>query len=224
MFHSKILSLYWVAGTQDCRHLAGVSPEQKLLNTLKIALENGITCFQLREKGTFSLQDATRIERLARDCRDLCHQYNVPLVINNDVLLAVKIKADGIHIGQSDMPVKQAAEYCANKLFLGVSHHSIAELKQSMAINLTDYLAIGPIFATSSKADADTPVGIEFVQAARQTCGDKPLVAIGGIGMDTIADIFAAGADGVAVISAITHASDIAQAVQKLRISSNLKA
>lgn len=217
MFDKKILSLYFIAGTQDCRHLPTGSPEQKLLGVLETALQNGVTCFQFREKGAFSLENSAKMHKLAHDCRDLCRQYAVPFVVNNDVVLAVKMGADGVHIGQQDMSPEQAARLCDNKLFLGISNSNVAHLQRSLSLNYLDYLAVGAIFPTQSKPDATAPVGVDFVRVAREMCGNKPLVAIGGICADTAPEIRAAGADGVAVISAITQAENVAAAVQKLR-------
>lgn len=217
MFSREMLSVYFVAGTQDCRHLPAGSPEQKLLGILETALRAGITCFQFREKGEFSLKNQTQIKNLAYTCRDLCRSHNVPFVLNNDVVLAVAIGADGVHIGQKDMPPEQAAALCNNKLFLGISNNNTAHLRHSLSLKYLDYLAVGPIYPTQSKADAAAPVGIDFVRTAREICGDKPLVAIGGITAQTAPTIRAAGADGVAVISALTQAADIADAVRRLR-------
>lgn len=218
MFSREMLSVYFVAGTQDCRHVVANSPEQKLLTLLETALRAGITCFQFREKGEFALQNPSQIKKLAWDCRDLCRQYHVPFVVNNDVLLAVEMGADGVHIGQSDMSPEQAALLCDNKLFLGISNSNTAHLQRSLSLNYIDYLAVGAIFPTQSKADAAAPVGVDFVRVAREMCGDKPLVAIGGITPENAPQIRVAGADGVAVISAITQAVDVADAVWRLRV------
>ena len=102
----EILLLYFVAGTQDCRHL-GDNPADNLLSVLKQALEGGITCFQFRDKGKFSLENSPDEQQaLAIKCRDLCHQYDVPFIVDDNVDLALEIEADGIHVGQSDTPVK----------------------------------------------------------------------------------------------------------------------
>lgn len=217
MFDKQILSLYFIAGTQDCRHLSpNLSPEQRLLTILETALRAGITCFQFREKGEYALQNLIEIKKLAYNCRELCRTYQVPFVVNNDVQLAVEIGADGVHIGQKDMQPEHAAALCANKLFLGISNHHTAHLQRSLLLKKIDYLAIGAIFPTQSKADAVAPVGVDFVRVAREMCGDKPLVAIGGISSQTASAVRAAGADGVAVISAITQADNVAQAVKDL--------
>ena len=103
----EILLLYFVAGTQDCRHL-GDNPADNLLSVLKQALEGGITCFQFRDKGKFSLENSPTEQRaLAIKCRDLCRRYNVPFIVDDNVDLALEIEADGIHVGQSDTPVKR---------------------------------------------------------------------------------------------------------------------
>lgn len=210
-----ILKLYLVAGTQDCRHLPD-TPQQNLLGVLEQALQSGISCYQFREKGNGSLQDFSEIKELARACQQLCRRYNVPFVLNNDVELAVEMGADGVHIGQKDMPLAQAAELCGGKLFIGISNNSFDNILASLQIDKADYFACGPVFPTQSKPDAAAPVGVELVQRVRESGIVKPLVAIGGIKAEHAAAIRAAGADGIAVISAITRAPDVAAAVKAL--------
>lgn len=217
MFDKSILSLYFVAGTQDCQNQNGNTPQDKLLGVLETALQNGISCYQFREKGNHALSDDTKIFELAKACRQLCQDYNVPFVVNNDVALAVRLQADGVHIGQSDMSVSQATKLTQNKLFLGISNTCVAHLQHSLTLTNVDYFAVGPVFYTTSKPDADSPVGVDFVGVARQLIGDIPLVAIGGISADTANVIRSQGADGVAVVSAIASAKDVAGAVKALR-------
>lgn len=216
MFERSVLEVYFVAGTQDCLPRAD-TPENNLLQTLEEALRAGISCYQFREKGTGSLQDGVRIEALAYACRDLCRQFHVPFVMNNEVALAVKMGADGVHIGQGDMPVMAAAKLCDKKLFLGLSHENLTQVRVSVMQKVVDYLAIGPVFHTPSKSDAAPIVGVDFVRQARACVGEMPLVAIGGIGVAQAADVRSAGADGVAVISAIAKAEHMAATVQALR-------
>ena len=215
MFSREILNLYFVAGTQDCRHLSG-SPEQNLLGVLETALQNGISCYQLREKGQHALQDEARIRRLAGACRELCHRYAVPFVLNNDVHAALAWGADGVHIGQQDMPLQEAAALCRGKIFLGISNNSFANAQSSFHAACADYLAVGPIFPTQSKPDAKAPVGVALVERVRAAGIDAPVVAIGGIKAETAPLLRHAGADGIAVISAIAAADDVALAVQQL--------
>ncbi|MCF7529340.1 thiamine phosphate synthase [Neisseria lisongii] len=210
-----MLNLYLVAGTQDCRHLGG-TPQQNLLSVLEQALRSGITCYQLREKGAGSLQDKALIQQLAAECRTLCRQYGVPFVLNNDVEAAIEWGADGVHIGQKDMPLAQAADLCRGRLFIGISNNSFDNILNSRQINRADYFACGPLFPTQSKPDAAAPVGIDLVRRVRAAGITQPLVAIGGIKAAHAAEIRAAGADGIAVISAITQAEDVAAAVRAL--------
>lgn len=216
MFQRGLLSVYFVAGTQDCLHLSTGTPEQKLLSTLEIALQAGITCYQFREKGELALQDKQVQWQLARDCQALCRQYGVPFVLNNDVEMAVKLGADGVHIGQKDMAALEAIKLTQGKLFLGISNSTIYELQNSLKLPDIDYWAVGAIFNTTSKPDAMQNVGIDLIRQAKQLNPNKPLVAIGGISVDNVANIWAAGADGVAVISAITRSDNVMQTVQNL--------
>lgn len=206
-----MLNVYFIAGTQDFHPTGG-----NLLHCLESALQQGITCFQLREKGANALQDAAATEALARECQALCRRYRVPFFINDDVALALKIGADGVHVGQEDMPVEEVAARCGGKLVLGLSVNTLEQARHFAAIEGIDYFGVGPIFATRSKADAKAVVGPALLQAIRAAGIDKPLVGIGGITTDNAAEVRQAGADGVAVISAITRAQDIAAAIQQL--------
>ncbi|SUA36809.1 thiamin-phosphate pyrophosphorylase [Neisseria zoodegmatis] len=211
----RALNLYLVAGTQDCNHLSN-TPERNLLGVLEQALQHGITCYQLREKGAGSLQDKQRILQLAEECRDLCRQYEVPFFIDDDIQMALAVGADGVHLGQSDMPVAEAAALCEGKLLVGLSHNTLAEIEASRHNAALDYCAIGPIFPTQSKEKPNPTVGIERIRQIRALDFDRPLVAIGGITAGTAAEVRAAGADGIAVISAITRAGNVGQAVKDL--------
>lgn len=211
----RALNLYLVAGTQDCNHLSD-TPERNLLGVLEQALQHGITCYQLREKGAGSLQDKQRILQLAEECRDLCRQYEVPFFIDDDIQMALAVGADGVHLGQSDMPVAEAAALCEGKLLVGLSHNTLAEIEASRHNAALDYCAIGPIFPTQSKEKPNPTVGIERIRQIRALDFDRPLVAIGGITAGTAAEVRAAGADGIAVISAITRAGNVGQAVKDL--------
>lgn len=211
----RALNLYLVAGTQDCNHLSD-TPERNLLGVLEQALQHGITCYQLREKSAGSLQDKQRILQLAQECRNLCRQYEVPFFIDDDIQMALAVGADGVHLGQSDMPVAEAAALCEGRLLIGLSHNTLAEIEASRHNAALDYCAIGPIFPTQSKEKPNPTVGIERIRQIRALDFDRPLVAIGGITAGTAAEVRAAGADGIAVISAITRAGNVGQAVKDL--------
>ncbi|MGV6987572.1 thiamine phosphate synthase [Testudinibacter sp. P80/BLE/0925] len=212
----QMLAVYFIAGTQDCRHLGG-SPPQALLACLEQALKRGIGCFQFREKGNFSLQDPQQIRQLATQCRDLCRQYHVPFFVNDDVDLALALQADGVHVGQADRPVRQVIEQCQGKLLLGLSVNTLQQAIENAELRAVDYFGVGPIFPTQSKTDANAVVGLNLIRQIRQRGIEKPLVAIGGISGATALSIRQAGADGVAVISAITQAQNLQHTIRQLQ-------
>ena len=217
----EILPLYFVAGTQDCRHL-GDNPADNLLSVLRQALEGGITCFQFRDKGKFSLENSPDEQRsLAISCRDLCHQYNVPFIVDDNVDLALEIEADGIHVGQSDTPVKTIRARSNKPLIIGWSVNRLDEAKIGEEIAEIDYFGVGPIFTTQSKENPSPTLGMEFIQTLRNKGITKPLVAIGGIKLEHVKTLRKYGADGVAVITAITQSNDIKSATQALKEENN---
>ena len=217
----EILPLYFVAGTQDCRHL-GNNPTDNLLSILKQALEGGITCFQFRDKGKFSLENSPDEQRsLTIKCKDLCRQYNVPFIVDDNVDLALEIEADGIHVGQSDTPVKTIRAKTNKPLIIGWSINRLDEAKIGEEISEIDYFGVGPIFTTQSKENSSPTLGMEFIQTLRNGGIAKPLVAIGGIKLEHVKTLRKYGADGVAVITAITQANDIKAATQALKEESN---
>ena len=217
----EILPLYFVAGTQDCRHLDD-NPADNLLSVLKQALDGGITCFQFRDKGKFSLENSPDEQRsLAISCRDLCHQYDVPFIVDDNVDLALEIEADGIHVGQNDTPVKTIRAKTNKPLIIGWSINRLDEAKIGEEISEIDYFGVGPIFTTQSKENPSPTLGMEFIQTLRNGGITKPLVAIGGVKLEHVKTLRKYGADGVAVITAITQANDIKVATQALKEESN---
>lgn len=191
---------------------------QCLLSVLKNALTAGITCFQLREKGVHALQNAQELIALASQCKALCQQHQVPFIINDDVNLALHIKADGVHVGQSDTPITQVIKHCAGTLRIGLSINTLEQAIAANAIAGIDYFGVGPIFPTQSKADAQAVVGTTLIERIRQAGITKPMVGIGGITTQNAHSVRQAGADGVAVISAITQAHNCAHSIRKLAI------
>lgn len=217
----EILPLYFVAGTQDCRHL-GDNPADNLLSVLRQALEGGITCFQFRDKGKFSLENSPDEQRaLAINCQDLCRQYDVPFIVDDNVDLALEIEADGVHVGQSDMPVKTIRARTNKPLIIGWSINRLDEAKIGEKISEIDYFGVGPIFPTQSKENPAPALGMEFIQTLRNGGIKKPLVAIGGVKREHVKTLRKYGADGVAVITAITQENNIKAATQALKKENN---
>ncbi|GGB42698.1 thiamine phosphate synthase [Virgibacillus dakarensis] len=204
-FSSGQLRKYFIMGSQNCHH----DP----LQLLESALSAGITSFQFREKGEGSLTGNDKLV-LGRKMRAICARYGVPFIVNDDIELVEPLKADGIHVGQNDVPINELRQLFPDKV-IGLSVSNKNELANS-PIQLTDYLGAGPVFNTTTKSDAKQAVGIEWIKAIRNEYPDLPIVGIGGITINNAASVLEAGANGVAVISAITKAKDITEAVQYL--------
>lgn len=217
MFNIKnMLQVYFIAGTQDCLHL-GTNPQENLLFILEEALKKGITCFQFREKGRNSLQNKEEIFNLAKKAQELCKKYNVPFFINDNIDLALKLNATGIHIGQDDKEVKEVIKIIDGKLLLGLSINTLDQAIKANDIQGIDYFGVGPIYETTSKNDAKQSVGLDLIKNIRDKNILKPLVAIGGIDELKAKDILKNNCDGVAVISAITKSKDIKKTIENLR-------
>jgi thiamine-phosphate pyrophosphorylase len=193
------LQLYFIMGTANVKN-------RQPLEILETALQAGITMFQFREKGQYALTNES-YEHFARQCQNLCRKYNVPFIVNDDLDLALKLNADGIHIGQDDYPVSLVRQKIG-QMILGVSVHTATELQVALKYG-ADYVGIGPIYSTTSKIDAQLPCGREFLQQARCMYPQLPIVAIGGIDCQNAPAVIKAGADGVAVISALCESKDI---------------
>jgi thiamine-phosphate pyrophosphorylase len=145
--------------------------------------------------------------------RDLCRERGVPFLINDRVDVALAAEADGAHVGQDDLPATAARRLLPGKI-LGVSVGEVNEIAAAETAG-ADYIAIGPIFATRSKPDAGPAVGLERIRAARRATA-RTLVAIGGITAENAAQVQEAGADAIAVISAICGAGDVEAATRAL--------
>lgn len=171
------------------------------LYVLEEALKGGVTMFQFREKGANALQGAAYVN-FAKQCQSLCKQYNVPFIVNDDLELAVQLNADGLHIGQDDAAIEAARQAMTGKI-LGVSVHSFEEAETAIQAG-ADYVGIGPIFTTQSKADAEPPCGTDFLQQVAIKYPSLPVVGIGGISSNNAAQVLATGIDGIAVISTIS--------------------
>ncbi|WRF09363.1 thiamine phosphate synthase [Helicobacter pylori] len=215
MFDANCLKLMFVAGSQDFYHIKGGKNDRinALLDTLKLALQSKITAFQFRQKGDLALQDPTQIKQLALECQKLCQKYGTPFIINDEVRLALELKADGVHVGQEDMAIEEVIALCKKRLFIGLSVNTLEQALKACHLDGVAYLGVGPIFPTPSKKDKQV-VGVELLKKIRDSGVKKPLIAIGGITTDNASKI--QKFSGIAVISAITQAKDKALAVGKL--------
>lgn len=156
----------------------------------------GATFVQLREKHLAPRE----FYREALEALRVARELGVRLIINDRVDIALALAASGVHLGQDDLPPKAARELLGNRAVIGFSTHSVEQAREAARLPV-DYLAIGPIFATSSKENPDPVIGLEGLRRVRQVVGEIPLVAIGGINRENFREVLAAGADSVAVIS-----------------------
>ncbi|GAA8295106.1 thiamine phosphate synthase [Helicobacter pylori] len=212
MFDANCLKLMFVAGSQDFYHIKG-DRTNALLDTLESALQSKITAFQFRQKGDLALQDPTQIKRLALECQKLCKKYGAPFIINDEVRLALELKADGVHVGQEDMAIEEVVTLCQKRLFIGLSVNTLEQALKAYHLDGVAYLGVGPIFPTPSKKDKQA-VGVELLKKIKDSGVKKPLVAIGGITTHNASKLREYG--GIAVISAIAQAKDKALAIEKL--------
>ena len=182
---------------------------QPLARQVEAALQNGATCLQLREKAL----DPAAFREEARQMALLCGRYGVPLIINDNVEVALACGAAGVHLGQQDMPIAQARRMAGPDLILGASAHTVQEALEAQAAG-ADYLGVGAVFSTSTKADA-SPLSLPTL---REICAavSIPVVAIGGITETNLLQLTGCGAAGVAVVSAIFGAPDPGAATARL--------
>ncbi len=215
MFDANCLKLMFVAGSQDFYHIKGGKNDRinALLETLELALESKITAFQFRQKGDLALQDPIEIKQLALECQKLCQKYGTPFIINDEVRLALELKADGVHVGQEDMAIEEVVTLCKKHQFIGLSVNTLEQALKVRHLDHIAYLGVGPIFPTPSKKDKQV-VGVDLLKKIRDSGVKKPLVAIGGITMHNASKLREYG--GIAVISAITQAKDKALAIETL--------
>ena len=183
-----------------------------LLEDTKAALEGGMTYVQMREKGDPMTEDELLTEALA--LKALCKEYGVPFVIDDDVELAVKCGADGVHVGQSDMACVEARKALGSAKVVGVSAQTVEQAVQAEKDG-ADYLGVGAVFPTGSKDDADD-VSHDTVKAICEAVS-IPVIAIGGISKDNVGQLAGIGLDGIAVISAIYASDDLKSATEDLK-------
>ena len=185
-----------------------------LLEQVEAALQGGATCVQLREKSLYP--DAFLAE--ARAMAALCRRYGVPFLVNDNLDIALASGADGVHVGQDDLPVEEVRRRVGSRMIVGVSAHNVREALAAQAGG-ADYLGAGAVFGTATKKNV-TPL-------ARQTLCDIcravqiPVVAIGGVGPDNLMQLAGTGVAGAAVVSAIFGAPDITAACRHLRALSD---
>ncbi len=197
----------WTLYVVTDRPLARGRPLEQVVEA---ALRGGATVIQLREKEATTREFIALGQRL----RELCRAYHVPLIINDRVDVALAIEAEGVHVGQDDMPVALARRLLGPDKIVGATASTPEEARQAEADG-ADYLGCNAVFYTPTKTDTGTPLGVEGFRRLVQAVS-IPVVAIGGIKASNAAELIRAGAAGVAVVSAVMAADDPEAAAREL--------
>ncbi|OGP62424.1 MAG: thiamine-phosphate diphosphorylase [Deltaproteobacteria bacterium RBG_13_49_15] len=178
---------------------------------VKAAIQGGVTCIQLREK-----ECSTReFLREALAIRDYLQKSRIPLIINDRIDVAMAVKADGVHLGRNDLPLKIARKMVMKSMIIGISAESVEDAVEAEKGG-ADYVSASPVFSTPTKPDAALPLGLIGVRKIREAV-TIPLVGIGGINCSNLAAVIQNGADGIAVVSAIVAADDPEKEAVKLK-------
>ncbi len=186
-----------------------VTPHSSLVTAVEEALKGGLKAVQLRERdlGTRDLLD------MAYKMKELTKIYNAKLFINDRVDIALAVEADGVHLGQMSMPPYAVRDIARDKLLIGVSTHSLEEAMRAEKEGV-DFITIGPVYHTPSKAQYGEPIGIDTLRKVKAVVS-IPVFAIGGIKLDKVREVTDAGADGIALISAILGAKNIKRTTEE---------
>ncbi len=195
------LSLYLVTDKSD--------DVEKFLNTIEEAIKGGTTVVQIREKTA----DTLDFYNLALKVKEITTKYNVPLIINDRVDIALAIDADGVHVGQSDMPCDVTRRLIGDDKILGVSAATIDDAKKAQKDG-ADYIGTGAVFPTQTKDDADSVTKQELKEIVESV--DIPVVAIGGINLDNASELIDTGISGLSVVSAIMSSDNPKKSSEEL--------
>lgn len=173
-------------------------------------IAGGATLIQLREKH----MSPGEFRHAAIEAISVAREHGVKIIINDRIDVALAVAADGVHLGQDDLPPEEARKILGENAIIGFSTHTIDQAVRAIKLPV-DYIAIGPAFKTNTKLDPDAVIGLEILRQVRNAIGDFPLVAIGGINEANLQSVFAAGADSAAIIAAIV--SDASAIEQRTR-------
>ncbi len=190
----------------------GLVGGKNLAHLLNAALDGGADAIQFRAK---RLSKRGYYEK-AVSLLPVARRLGVPFFVNDHIDVALAISADGIHLGQNDLPCAAARELVPSSMLLGISTHSVSEAEKAVADG-ADYVAIGSVFPTGTKENLEAVVGLRMIGEVKSAVGEAPLIAIGGIDAANAGEVIRAGADGVAVASAVISADDPGSATRELK-------
>ncbi|HUW88796.1 MAG TPA: thiamine phosphate synthase [Candidatus Paceibacterota bacterium] len=203
------LSLYLVTDPQLCG-------ERGVVATVEAAVRGGVTAVQLRDKGA----PARELVQVATALLDLLKKTGIPLLINDRLDVALAVGADGVHLGQLDLDVRAARNLAGADFLIGLTVSRSEEIAavHALPVGTVDYFGIGPVFVTSTKANALDPLGLDAVAQLRRST-DVPCIGIGGITLKNASSAWSTGLDGLAVVSAICASDDPRSAAEAFRNS-----
>ncbi|MGL5034962.1 MAG: thiamine phosphate synthase [Microcystaceae cyanobacterium] len=206
---SDLLSYQRLAKLKSASLYLVTSPQSNILEVVESALKGGLTLVQYRDKDT---EDYLRFPLAQKLCK-LCHQYDALFIINDRLDLALAVNADGLHLGQQDLPIQVARQLLGPQILIGRSTTNPTEMARAIAEG-ADYIGVGPVYATPTKIDKKA-TGLDYVNYAQENA-TLPWFAIGGIDQDNITDVIKAGASQIAVVRAIMQAENPEKATQLL--------
>lgn len=191
----KDFRLYAITGEQ-------FHPGRDLIEVMEEAILGGVDIIQLRDKTSAKPE----LLRKARALRELTRKHQVTFIVNDHIDVAIEADADGIHLGQGDLPIMEARRIIGNKI-IGISTHALHEAQLAERQG-ADYIGVGPVFPTATKADVVDPVSVSYVREVAQTI-KIPFVAIGGIKLHNVDEVIAAGATRICAVSEIVGSRDV---------------
>jgi thiamine-phosphate pyrophosphorylase len=198
----KDFHLYVITGEQ-------FHPQRHYLEVIEEALQGGADIVQLREKN----KTKQELLKMAKELKSLTTKYGVPFIVNDHIDIALAVDAEGIHLGQDDLPLAEARKIMGPEKIIGISTHALQEAIEAEK-NGADYIGVGPVFETKSKVDVVDPVGLDYVREVASNT-TIPFVAIGGIKLHNLESVLTAGAKRICVISAIVGAEEVKRSTEE---------
>ena len=183
---------------------------RSIVDVVEASLEGGVRCIQLREKDL----SGRELYDLAKRLRELTHRYNARLFVNDRVDVALMVGADGVHLGQRSFSPSDVRPYLGQDMLIGVSTHSLEEALEAQRSG-ADFITIGPVYYTPSKASYGKPPGPSIIKRVKEAV-DIAVFALGGIKLEHIGEVITYGADGISLISAIMGADDVKKATEDI--------
>jgi len=196
--------LYCITAEEHSLGRSNIEVVQKMIDA-------GVTIIQYREKDK-------KMKAKYSEClliRKMTKEAGVTFIVNDDIDLAILVGADGVHIGQDDLPIEKVRELVGEEMIIGISTHRPEEAQQAVKSG-ADYIGVGPIFRTATKKDVCDPVGLTYLEYVARNIS-IPFVAIGGIKVDNIAEVVKKGAGCIAVITEITTSADIISKIKQIK-------